>query len=251
MDPGLPGSSTLSAFQGISTTQRLSRISSVQPPFKAFEPYLIRPSVELDDLAAVTACIWSRELQDFESLYSWAALWRGMTLRHPFVEFEHSSFCRTNLAVDDYHCDTKVGSACSSSKTRSSVQNALINSWVFSSSFTPFSSRSRLTQHIPQYCKAFCGHENRYARSCEPFLLANHNIRLGKARISIRISPFYSNYLCYKLVNVLCPTFVVSTNNPAGLPSVVHGPIFRKYHSLLQLGRVSLAILVRYFRGTR
>lgn len=83
MDQRLSDRPTLSSFEGMSTTQRLSRISSLQPPFAAFEPYLIYPNEELHDLSTVTACIWSRELEDFDVLCSWAALWRGMTYSVP------------------------------------------------------------------------------------------------------------------------------------------------------------------------
>jgi hypothetical protein len=94
------GNSTPSAFEGISTAQRLSRISLLQPPFVAFEPYLIHPSEELDDPTAITACIWSKELEDFDVLYSWAAMWRGMTCRLPLVRIEHR---RTNEVQDPFH----------------------------------------------------------------------------------------------------------------------------------------------------
>jgi hypothetical protein len=87
MDPRLADSSPLSAFEGISTAQRLSRISSLQPPFEAFEPYLIQPSEEPEDPMAVTACLWSQEPEDFDMLYSWASLWSGMT-NHDIVELE-------------------------------------------------------------------------------------------------------------------------------------------------------------------
>jgi hypothetical protein len=119
MDPYLVGRSTLSTFEGIPTTQRLSRISSLQLPFEALEPYLIRPSEELDDPAAVTACIWSQELEDFDILYSWAALWRGMTYVMPLLDLNVIILiqCRTNLASNDDHCCTKVRSSHSSSET--------------------------------------------------------------------------------------------------------------------------------------
>jgi hypothetical protein len=87
MRPRLADRSVLSAFEGISTAQRLSRMSSLQPPFEAFEPYLIQPtsSEEPEDPMAVTACLWSQELEDFDMLYSWVSLWRGMT-NHGIVE---------------------------------------------------------------------------------------------------------------------------------------------------------------------
>jgi len=169
---------TLSAFEGISTTQRLSRLSSLQPPLEAFEPYLIHPRKGLEDPMAVTACMWIQDPENFDELYSWASLWGGMIYIMPLSDLNVVKLiqCRANLALDDYYCCTQLRSSHSYFETHTRLQNTLANSWVVASSVTPYSSRSGIPQYIPQHREAICDYENSYARSCESFFLATDHI---------------------------------------------------------------------------
>lgn len=68
-------------FDGLSTRQRLSRLSSQRPASDAFDAFLISGGAHPDDAVVITACIWTREVDELDILYSWASLWGG-TRRH-------------------------------------------------------------------------------------------------------------------------------------------------------------------------
>lgn len=69
--------SNASLFDNFSTTLRLSRIFSQWPPPDGLDAFLVQSNYPTDTMA-VTACIWTTELDELDLLFSWAASWHGM-----------------------------------------------------------------------------------------------------------------------------------------------------------------------------